>query len=638
MTTVDFAVVGSGGGGGTISWLLAKAGFSVALLEQGSDLHAEELDKAGEAYNARVHDEYRFRLRSPRIHRRPRGAYNTHREDVSADSNLVFSDLMGAWTGSTLGGGTVIWGTWGLRPFPLDFQLATFFNALKEENILGAMDDGYSVVNWPIHYREMVPFYNVAEALLAVSGSRDDVFESVRTSAWFQELRGIDGFGAVNDYRPAMEYPLPPYPRTPVGHLIYEGARNAGMHPCDLPVSIVNPRSGPYHTRAAIERALAQWGPERRPGFWKQEADELWSDRIRTACTMCGFCGEYLCWGKDGPKSGTRVSTIPELQDLPNARVICNARVYEVLYDRKTRRATGVAYLNVEDPDNPRRKVLSAKHVIVSCGAVQTARLLLMSGPPGGLGNRSDQLGRNAMFHLFGLGMNAIFKPQYQGLLHPQFGPTGNTATYANYLVKDDSGKWYKAGIFASTANKNPLENAVGSAGKGLGLPLLQAMDTYARRIDLRITGDDLPRSDNRVELDPAYVDEFGFPVARVTRSLGAHEGDLNKGMQKVVLDRMKKLFSLYTDKGVIGEPKPSTAIPDLIGDHQMGTCRMGEDPTRSVLNPHCQMHDVPNVFVVDTSFMPNGFGVNPMVTVVANALRVGTWIVEQSKRGRELS
>ena len=647
--TYDFAVVGSGGGGGTISWLLAKAGFKVALLEQGPDLHREleqAGEAAGEAYNAIVHDEYRFRLRNPRIHRRPRGTYNTRAEVVGQTATTFFRDLMGGWTGSTLGGGTVIWGTWGLRPFPLDFQLATFFEALKAEGQLGEMDAGYSVVDWPIAYREMVPFFNVAEALLAVSGSRDEVFESVRRSAWFNQLKGLAGFGAESDYHPAMEYPLPPYPRTPVGHLVYEGAERAGMYPCALPVSIVNPGSGPYQTRAKIAQALAQWGPGPRPGFWQKTAEDLWSDRVRTACNMCGFCGEYLCWGKDGPKSGTLVSTLRELkEDLPDATVICNARAYEVLYDAKTQRATGVAYLDVTNPDEPRREVLSAKHVIVSCGAVQTARLLLMSGPPGGLGNSSRQLGRNAMFHLFGLGMAAILKPKYQGLLHSEFGPTGNTATYANYLVKDDAGKWYKGGIFASTAAKNPLENAVlgatdkDSAKAVLGMKLLQRMDTYARRLELRITGDDLPRSDNRVDLDPIYVDEFGFPVARVTRSFGQHEGaDQTQGMQKIVLEQMKKLFASHVQQGVIDELQPGGALLDLIGDHQMGTCRMGEDPKKSVLDPYCRMHDVQNVFVVDTSFMPTGFGVNPMVTVVANALRVGTWIVEQSKRGKELA
>jgi choline dehydrogenase-like flavoprotein len=80
-----------------------------------------------------------------------------------------------------------------------------------------------------------------------------------------------------------------------------------------------------------------------------------------------------------------------------------------------------------------------------------------------------------------------------------------------------------------------------------------------------------------------------------------------------------------------------SDALVDLIGDHQMGTCRMGNDPNTSVLDRNCRLHDCPNVFVVDTSFMPTGFGLNPMVTVVANALRVGTWIVQESRAGTAL-
>ena len=82
-----------------------------------------------------------------------------------------------------------------------------------------------------------------------------------------------------------------------------------------------------------------------------------------------------------------------------------------------------------------------------------------------------------------------------------------------------------------------------------------------------------------------------------------------------------------------------SPAIVNLIGDHQMGTCRMGgDDDTNSkvsVLDFHCRLHEAHNVFVVDSSFMPTGFGLNPMLTVVANALRVGSWIVQQEKSGR---
>jgi choline dehydrogenase-like flavoprotein len=104
--------------------------------------------------------------------------------------------------------------------------------------------------------------------------------------------------------------------------------------------------------------------------------------------------------------------------------------------------------------------------------------------------------------------------------------------------------------------------------------------------------------------------------------------------MKPKVLD----IFRTYQERGIIiGEPKYSGARETLIGDHQMGTCRMGEDPTQSVLDRYCRLHNVPNVFVVDSSFMPTGFGLNPMVTVVANALRVGTWIIEQAKQGNEL-
>ncbi len=69
-----------------------------------------------------------------------------------------------------------------------------------------------------------------------------------------------------------------------------------------------------------------------------------------------------------------------------------------------------------------------------------------------------------------------------------------------------------------------------------------------------------------------------------------------------------------------------------------MGTCRMGDDPASSVVDRFCRLHEAPNVFVVDSSVFPTGFGLNPMVTVVANALRVGTWIVEESRQGTGLS
>ncbi len=285
-------------------------------------------------------------------------------------------------------------------------------------------------------------------------------------------------------------------------------------------------------------------------------------------------------------------------------------------------------------------KTQSAEYVIVSCGAVQSARLLLMSGPPGGLGNRYDQIGRYATFHLFGLSLACTLPPTFQGFLHSEFGHTGNTALFEHYFIHDDrpntstAGRWWKAGTIVSTALKNPLENADGLVRKGkFGVDLLTSMESYPRSLQLRLTGDDLPRAENRVDLDPTYVDEYGLPVARITRRYGPHE----QLMFDLAEPKLRDIVAYYKSLGLVSDADIvySRGILDLIGDHQMGTCRMGDDPTRSVVDRQCRLHEVPNVFVVDSSFMPTGFGLNPMVTVVANALRVGTWIVNEANKGQ---
>ena len=277
---------------------------------------------------------------------------------------------------------------------------------------------------------------------------------------------------------------------------------------------------------------------------------------------------------------------------------------------------------------------VAAEYVIVSCGAVQSARLLWMSGPSRGLGNSSDQLGRNATFHLFGMGAKATFNEKFQGSLHGEFGHTGNTTTFAPYFVHDETNNfWFKSGTMTSTAKKNPLENASEKVEKSLfGLDLLKEIDIYNRSCEVRLTADDLPRPSNRVDLDPTHIDEYGFPVARITRDVGEHE----KRMYQQIVPQLRSIFDPYSSVLVNGVPTITPQVTDLIGDHQMGTCRMGHDPQTSVLNSWCRLHDVENVFVVDSSFMPTGLGLNPMVTVVANALRVGTHIIEELKAGRQ--
>jgi choline dehydrogenase-like flavoprotein len=623
MKMADFAVIGSSAGGGTIAWLLARAGFSVVVLEAGTDW-GKNIDAGHVEYNPEPHDEYRFRIARPEVKRHLRGDYNTYRRT----SNEASAPIGGGWTATMLGGGSVIWGAWGFRALPIDYKLATHYRENGQEQQLNAWN--YSVVDWPISYSEMEPYYNIAEVLLAISGDRSAVNAAVRGTEWYKHFSNLGYFSQAGNWQPSFPFPGLPYPRTPVGEIVARGFTAQNWAPtAPLPSSIVTPGGPSYRTREHLASCLANWPGGNPPGFWRQDPSRLWSDRERTACTMCGYCGEYICWGKHGPKSGARASTLKELSDLRNAELIADARVYEIAYDRGINRATGVNYLDISDPDNPRPKTQAARNVIVSCGAVQSARLLLMSGPPGGLGN-PDQVGRNIMFHLFGLGAVCVMPAAFQGMLHGEIGHTGNTVSFEPYFLKDETGAWWKGGTLVSTATKNPLEAAIGALNKPLiGSDLISAMEANNRRLEVRLTGDDLPMAENRVDLDPRYVDEYGFPVARVTRDYGEHE----KKMFRLSRPLMERVFSQYS-----GTVTSSDGNLALIGDHQMGTCRMGDDPSASVVDRNCRLHDVANVFVVDSSFMPSGFGLNPLVTVMANALRVGTWIVENSKAGGALN
>ncbi len=623
---VDFLIVGSGGGGGAIAWILARAGFRVMLLEQG-----ERLDNPtrAQSFTSRRHDEYRYRVHRPDPKRRPRGDYNTFRRKT-ADVAKPLRD-MGGWTGTALGGGSLLWGAWAVRPLPCDFQLATAMRALGR-NLGDLASAGYSVVDWPVRFSEFVPYLNVAEALLATCGDRNATIENVLATPWYDALSASGALGNAADWKPSFPFPLPPYPETPVGRLFEWLGNQAHIPFVPLPTALVNPilKIG-YATREQLGQALEAWSGD-RPEFWKTRLDHLWSDRIRDACNLCGFCGEYICWGGRMPKSGSVASTLRELEDLGDtAEIRTNAKVYEVSYDDRTRRATGVRYLDVSDPDAPRPMEVRARHVILSCGAVQTARLLLMSGGPAGLANSSGAVGRYATYHLFGLGARYVLPIEFQGFLHAEFGHTGTRMSYGPYFLQDE-GRWYKGGILTGIGRKNPLENASQLASRfSSGMRILNEAEKNARRVDIRFTGDDLPRWDCTVDLDPTYVDEYGLPVARITRPLGPEEEAVEKAVDRYLKTLFEPLTRRFSKRD---EYRPVETIPDLLGDHQMGTCRMGDDPSRSVLDQWCRAHEIPNLFVVDTSFMPTGFGLNPMVTVVANALRVGTWIVEQHRKG----
>jgi choline dehydrogenase-like flavoprotein len=632
--------------------MLAKAGHEVTLLEQGPD-PLPWLDETSSApaalsipdrFSPVVHDEYVFRARKPDPKRRPRGDYNTFRRPGGASVAVPFKN---GWTGSVLGGGSVIWGTWSYRALPIDLKLATHFAA--EGQLPGLEANGYSVADWPIAISELAPFYELAEVLLSVNGDRSALNASIEVAPWYSEFKSRDYWGKPSDWFVKSTFPGRPFPRTPVGQFVADVFDAAAMKSFQLATAIVTPFGAPYGTGTGLENSIKASKAEeiKNNSLWQLSASDLWSQRQRDACNMCGYCGEFLCWGKTGPKSGTHVTTLLELKDLAKTerdrvKIKTMHRAVEVKYDRRSKRATGVKVIDASDPDQPKIAEFDAEYVIVSGGAVQSARLLHLSDSPRtdagytGLGNSTGHLGRHATFHMFGFSASGVLQQDFQGLLRGEFGPTGNTSSFWPYFIKDDqTGKWLKAGTLTSTAKKNPMDNALSKLerSKTIGPSLLTAMDEHVRSFEIRCTSDDLPMHNNRVDLDPVYVDEYGFPVARITRAFGPHEDRV----QTIMAAHFDRMLAPFKASGVLQSYKSAPAILDLLGDHQMGTCRMGADPRTSVVDTRCRVWDAPNVFVVDSSFMPSGLGLNPMITVVANALRVGSWMIKTLDEGKSL-
>jgi choline dehydrogenase-like flavoprotein len=252
--------------------------------------------------------------------------------------------------------------------------------------------------------------------------------------------------------------------------------------------------------------------------------------------------------------------------------------------------------------------------VVVSCGAANSAKLLLASASerhPSGLANSSDEVGRNYMFHdsqavlalsrepnpttfQKTLGVNDFY------LRGPDFDyPMGNIQ-----MIGKSRPEMYRG--------EKPLETKLA--------PTWALRDVAEHAIDFWLSTEDLPRSDNRVTLDGdgnvrlKYTQSNPTAGKRLYHQLKSMLGDL--GMhQDHLINRFAYMKSYIPIAGVA---------------HQAGTCRFGTDPATSVLDVNCKAHDLDNLYVVDTSFFPSIGAVNPALTAMANAIRVGDHLLQR--------
>ncbi|MGC8553106.1 MAG: GMC family oxidoreductase [Phycisphaerae bacterium] len=371
------------------------------------------------------------------------------------------------------------------------------------------------------------------------------------------------------------------------------------------------PSSGPYAYPAishepVIARIAEHWQkagyhPFHAPtGVMLNEAA-----RHEGRCIRCNTCDGFPCLV--GAKCDAEHICVRPALKYPNVTLLTNAQVHKLETSPSGREVTRV-WANCGGQD----RAFTAGIVVVSAGAANSARLLLLSANdkhPRGLANGSDMVGRNYMFHNSAALVALTREP--------------NTTVFQKTLSLNDF--YFKADDF-----DYPLGN-IQMIGKSLGpmfkgdapkfAPGFSLEELAKHAIDFWLTTEDLPMADNRVSLNSKGEIQLNYtfnnqePMKRL-------RGKLQQLMEHADMHPHLIPNHLYLGK----------TIPIAGVGHQAGTLRFGRDPKTSVLDVNCKTHELDNLYVVDTSFFPSIGAVNPSLTAMANALRVGDHLLARLK------
>ena len=415
----------------------------------------------------------------------------------------------------------------------------------------------------------------------------------------FEELKHVDG---VSPAWPISYADLEPYYTK--AEWLYQVHGEHGSDPTEGPWSKQYPWPAVSHEPRLQEIAdgmtAAGYHPFPAPcGILLDEAD-----RARSACIRCSWCDGYPCLVH--AKADAETIAVRPLLDLPNVTLLVDAEVVRLETDGTGRTVTEVVVKRAGKEERYRANV-----VVLSAGASQSAKVLLASANdkhPGGLANGSDQVGRNYMFH----NSKAVVS----------LGKERNDTVFQKTLAVNDfylgSGdyQWPIGNI--QMVGKSNAEAMKGEEPKLTLLAPHWSLDEVAHHaVDWWLTTEDLPMPDNRVTLDGDGNVHLAY------ESTNDEEADRLYHELKKLLNHIGMSEHHVLDKNFYMH----MSIPIAGVAHQAGTCRFGEDPATSVLDENCKAHEVDNLYLADTSFFPSIGAVNPALTAMANAIRVGEHI-----------
>jgi choline dehydrogenase-like flavoprotein len=382
---------------------------------------------------------------------------------------------------------------------------------------------------------------------------------------------GVSGDDSNNPFKGPRKKPLPmpPLPPARENQILRDTAELLGLHPFDAPTAR---NTIPYNGRGA--------------------------------CMRCRWCVGFAC--EVDAKCGTHNTVIPKALASGNCELRTECVAKEILTNAQGR-VTGIAYFD----SNNRLQEQPADLVVVSCSATESPRLLLNSKSalfPNGLGNRYDWVGRNLQGHAYA-GAYGLFDFN----VYDDLGP-GATLAVCDYNHGNPG--LIGGGALANEFVRLPYNF---SQLRVPGVPHWGAAHKdfvrkwFKRNIAVHGPVQEIPVFDSRVQVDPKVKDYWGIPVVRLS---GLNHPKTLETAKYVALKAetwLKECGAVQTWLKVPGRGLSGS-------QHQAGTCRMGDDPKTSVVDKHCQVHDVPNLFVVDGSVHVTNGGFNPALTIMAIA------------------
>jgi choline dehydrogenase-like flavoprotein len=383
---------------------------------------------------------------------------------------------------------------------------------------------------------------------------------------------GVSGKAGANPFESPREkpYPMPPLPLNTEATLLANAARRIGLHPFPIPMAI---------------NSVAYQG---RPG-----------------CIACPHCVGFAC--EVNAKNSTAVTAIPRAIATKHCDLRTTSVARRIVTDERGL-ATGVEYFQGEALfEQP------CKAVVVSCSATESARLLFNSASklfPRGLGNNNGWVGRNLQGHAYSGALGIFDKEIFDGL-----GPAARVACcdFNHNLPGGLKG----GALIANEFIRLPYlfsRTAIPPGGPTWGLEHKRLVrKNYKRTTALMGPIQEMPVFDCRVELAPEVKDYWGIPSLRISGKRHRHDIEVGKFIAGKCEQWLREAGATTTWQTVAGAGVSG-------GQHQAGTCRMGNDPKTSVVDRYCRIHDVDNVYVVDGSVHVNNGGFNPSLTIQAIA------------------